>query len=866
MIRTPQNGQEISMAMLDGNGMCKEVLNKFCQSKPQLQLLAILNPTLESLPQAFNTSLASHPPPMTNLDILVLRGCDFLVDIGHIRELSKLTVLEISGASSLAQIPPDIFEKMTKLQSLHLSSLQIEELPASFYKLTELQRLLLKNCPKLHKLGCLEKCDNIVVLNLSGATSLNAFPCKNLEKMPKLRTLDLSNTNISNLIKIGRIEHLTHISLRGCPRVDRIPSIASLPSLQVLDISGAKNFTEIHDKSFANNYALNILDLSGTQIRKLPSSVGNPRHLCLKGCSSLEELSFMESLKNLEALDLSNASNVKIEEKFFESLTKLRLLNLSKTNIESLPYLSNHSELRQLLLSHCSSLYELPQLKNLPKLEVLDLSGCTLLKEIQDESFDRMTCLQKLILSETQFEILPSLSKLVTLRVLLLASCSRLKVLLSLESLSRLEELNLSSVTCLGETGAADFLKDMGHLQILDLSESNLKKLPSMSNLENLSQLLLRGCNQLEEVPDLQHLTKLEVLDVSGTAIRQLPHLQDLVKLKVLDLSGTALSQLPSLNNLTNLHQLLLRDCPNLDPFFQHEIPDQSVKECHWHISNLPEMITDSNRPSTSVSGSTFLKLLEKNLSVRQLLEKSPSLRETGLKQFHLSVRPVDKQNSGGIHCCGDVRGIYFQARCFPYFDEQGISLELCGFHDFPQGIDDVLSSAEYVFLFDNIFIKELYDLGAQNIKHMKGCWIERCENMQSVFHSKEEGDISKLWKNLEILWLSNLHNLTSIYSGNLQHQGLRSLKLLYLDCCPRLSSLFSSSHLPKNLEILQIKFCDNLETVVENSTSEDCALPKLCKLILFGLPKLKSIGAALPSLQDCNRIVRDCPQLQSEF
>lgn len=122
-IRTPKKGQERPMAMLDGNGMCKEVLNNFCLSNPQLQVLAIFNPTLKSLPPAFNPTLVSQAPVlnptttpqppvfpcMAELDILVLRGCDFLVDIGHIRELSKLTVLEISGACSLVEIPNDLF-------------------------------------------------------------------------------------------------------------------------------------------------------------------------------------------------------------------------------------------------------------------------------------------------------------------------------------------------------------------------------------------------------------------------------------------------------------------------------------------------------------------------------------------------------------------------------------------------------------------------------------------------------------------------------------------------------------------------------------------------------------------------------------
>ncbi|GFS42300.1 hypothetical protein Acr_00g0079150 [Actinidia rufa] len=106
--------------------------------------------------------------------------------------------------------------------------------------------------------------------------------------------------------------------------------------------------------------------------------------------------------------------------------------------------------------------------------------------------------------------------------------------LAKLESLTKLEELNLCSVPCLGES--ADFLKNMVQLQILDLSETHIKLLPSMSKLNNLTKLFLRGCKHLVAVEDLEALTRLGVLD----------------------LSGTALTHLPSLSNLTNLRHLLL--------------------------------------------------------------------------------------------------------------------------------------------------------------------------------------------------------------------------------------------------------------------------------------------------------------------
>ncbi|KAI7989504.1 putative disease resistance protein [Camellia lanceoleosa] len=835
MIKTPCSGKKgkLSTLLLDGNRLCSEVLNKFCQSNLELQVLAIFNPTLKSLPRALSE--------IKELNMLVLRGCDFLVNVDLIQELSNLTVLEISGACSLEKLPHNLFDKMTQLRSLNLSGLLITSLPDSFYKLTELHRLLLKDCSKLMELKPLKRSDKLVVLNLSGAASLVNFPYVTLKGMTKLQTLDLSNTKIQKPPIFGGIQQLTHISLRDCHCVERLPSIESLTSLQVLDISGAKSFAEFQNPSFETNAGLKIIDLSGTKVESLPSNIGNPHHLYLKGCFMLKELTYMKALKDLEALHLSGASSlVKIEDMFFEDLKKLRIFDVSETNIKKLPSLLNLCKLRQLLLSHCSSLKKLPQLNNLKKLEVLDLLGCSALTVIQDTSFD-------------QIDSLPSLSHLTNLRRLLLNKCINLKELPPLGSLTKLEELNLSSVKCFGESGA-DFLEHMGHLQILDLSETPLKKLPSMSKLKDLKQLFLRGCQLLESLQDLEALTKLEVLDLSGTALTHLPPLNNFTKLRQLvlrdcanleeflhlemcDPSGAKIKVLPyGISELTCLEQL---DLPNM---MKNQEADEKKINCleeepnqyQWHISSLPDMLTDSNRPFISVSSSKIFQHLEKN--------------STGFKQFHFSVCPVDQQNKkGGIHCYRDeliFRGIFSQARCFSCMIDQERSLEICGFHHFPKGTE----CAKYLFLFDNAFVKELYDLAANTIKLMKGCWIERSKNMESVFHAEEEDDDVELGKDLEVLWLSNLLNFESIYSENLQHETFQNLKYMYLDCCPKISSVFSSSQKLENLEVLEIKFCDKLEALFDDKSAQ-CKLPKLHTLHLWELPKLKSIGCVMPSL-----------------
>ncbi|KAI8025915.1 putative disease resistance protein [Camellia lanceoleosa] len=111
----------------------------------------------------------------------------------------------------------------------------------------------------------------------------------------------------------------------------------------------------------------------------------------------------------------------------------------------------------------------------------------------------------------------------------------------------------------------------MSHLQILDLSETQIGWLPSMSNLKSLRQLSIRGCEDLPTVPDLEVLMSLEVLDLSGTAV----------------------THIPSLENFSNLKQLLLRGCSNLEGFMHGEMIDllgTTVKELPYGISKLTHL------------------------------------------------------------------------------------------------------------------------------------------------------------------------------------------------------------------------------------------------------------------------------------
>ncbi|KAF7147231.1 hypothetical protein RHSIM_Rhsim03G0013200 [Rhododendron simsii] len=828
-------GLKLSTLFLDGCHCC-EILNCFYPSKQELreelQVLAIFNPTFESLPQLLND--------LHELVVLVLRSCDFLVKIDNKFDFKNLTVLEISNASSLKKIPDDFFDLIPKLESLHLSELKLNPLPLSIYNLTELRWLILRGCSCFQTLNSLKNFKKLLVLDVSGATALTKFEDKVFKHTPHLQTLNLSLTSITLVPKFSDLKELTHFSLSGCKHLGRFRRTHSLPSLQVLDLSGAINFQEFHQLSPGLPTGIKILDLSETRLRNLPSSM-NPRHLFLKRCSGIQKLTCTQTLQNLEVLDLSGTTSlVEIEDKFFSKLDSLQILNLSETSIQSLPSLSNVSDLRQLFLS-----------------------GCKSLTEIKDESFEHMSCLEHLDLSETRIKFLPSLLNLGNLSMLSLKGCTQLEKIPALETLSNLEELNLCGIDCLKEMGAG-FLEHMSQLQILDLSETQVVELPSMSNLKSLHQLYLRGCQRLQRVPNLEELTTLEVLDLSGTAITCLPlmdsftnlrklllmgcpNLEGFLQMEMLDLLGAKVDQLPyGISNLTNLEFL---DIPNMRNTQAAEsrntdLPQEGLEPYQWGISSF-------ENPSTSVSSKLFVQFLEKN----------PSILETSFTQFHLCVCPTEGEKESrstyfySKECV--FRDIRFQAAEFCHFKEQR-SLEIRGFNLFPKGIEDVLSIADCIFFVNNTFVKCLSDIGVSSLKAMTGCWIEGCTEMEGVFETGKEDDIAELGTKLQFLGFSNAINLRTSHGG----QAFQNLTCLYLDCCPKLSTLFSSSQLPENLRVLHVRFCDKLVSIFDiEEKSPEPELRNLEKLYLWELPEFKRIECGLPSLQTLT--VWECPKLQ---
>ncbi|OMO84481.1 NB-ARC domain-containing protein [Corchorus capsularis] len=482
--------EAISSLVIDGSHLCRELPETFFQTKQHLKVLAIVNPRLKTFP--FSDS------KMENLVVLVLRGAYLLEDCKHIAKLKALKALEISGATYLEEIPDGLFNDVPRLRSLNLSALGIKVLPSSVSNLTELRRLIVRQCSCLEELPKLDKLVMLEVIDVSQCTSLKKIQDKCFKSQLRLQVLDFSETKIEKLPIVRFLKDLTRLTLRGCKRLALLRFLKALPKLKVVDLSGAVRIEEINDDNFENTENLSVLDLSYTRIHFLPSSISNLCHLKLKGCSNLQNLPSTNKLGDLESLDLSGATSLRnIQDVSFEHLKHLSYLNLSNTKVATLPSLCNLGNLRKLLLKDCSWLHSLPEMRGLIRLEVFDLSGCKALSDIPEEAFDDMSQLQELNLSETKIKHLPSFQSLRNLHFLVLRDCFELQSLPALDPLSELEVLDLSGTKSLNEV-KAESLKQMTHLQTLKLSNLAFEDISFISNLINLHQLYLNDCSSVQ--------------------------------------------------------------------------------------------------------------------------------------------------------------------------------------------------------------------------------------------------------------------------------------------------------------------------------------------------------------------------------
>ena len=303
-----------------------------------------------------------------------------------------------------------------------------------------------------------------------------------LAKLPVLRALDLSRTEVASVEPLKGLTALQSLDLVGTKVLDLRPleGLTALQSLTLFD-------TPVADlEPLKSLTGLQSLNLDSTQVAEVEP---------LKGLTALQslDLSFtdvvnvqpLKGLTALRSLDLSNTQVANVEP--LKSLTGLRSLDLSSTQIADIAPLKGLTALRSLDLSNTRVAIVDP-LKSLSALETLDLNG-TQVGNV--EPLKGLTGLQSLNLDSAQVaEVEP------------------------LKGLTALRELNLNST----QVANLEPLKGLTALETLDLNNTQVGNVEPLKGLTALRELNLYS-TQVANLEPLKGLSALETLDLNGTQV-----------------------------------------------------------------------------------------------------------------------------------------------------------------------------------------------------------------------------------------------------------------------------------------------------------------------------------------------------------
>ncbi|XP_016651016.1 PREDICTED: disease resistance protein TAO1-like [Prunus mume] len=419
------------------------------------------------------------------------------------------------------------------LRVLHWYRCPLQSFPPNFRP----KGLRLLNLPYslIKQLGeGLKHMEKLTFLNFSGSEFLTEIP--DLSSSPNLRYLNASGC--TSLVEVhpsvGYLDKIETLNFDYCCELTKFPNKVGLKSLKLFLLYGCKkleSFPEIVDKMESSI----TLDLGRTAIKELPASIG--QLIGLKKLSffkysikelptSIGQLIGLEELwlerNAIKELPASIGQLIGLEELWLErnaikelpasigQLIGLKKLSFFKYSIKELPTsIGQLIGLEELWLER-NAIKELPasigHLIGLKKLSFFKYS----IKELP-ASIGQLIGLEELWLERNAIKELPaSIGHLIGLKKLSFFKYSIKELPASIGQLIGLKKLGLIG-TAIKELPSS--VGNLTALELLRLDRSAIVELPSsIGNLAVLKELYLRGCENLENLP--QSIYGLQNLDI----------------------------------------------------------------------------------------------------------------------------------------------------------------------------------------------------------------------------------------------------------------------------------------------------------------------------------------------------------------
>ena len=484
---------------------------------------------------------------------------------------------------SLAELGVEVLSTPDGLEAIAGSRFKSQSLPEADSLLAKLPvlRVLDLSRTEVANVEPLKGLTGLLSLDLSRTEVASVEPLKGLTA---LQSLDLVGTNVTDLRPLEGLTELKSLTLFDTPVADLEPlkgltglQSLNLDSTQVAEVEPLKGLTALQSLDLSFTDVVNVQPLKGlTALRSLDLS-NTP-------VANVEPL---KGLTGLRSLDLSNTQIADIAP--LKDLTALRSLDLSNTQVANVDPLKGQSALQSLNLFG-TKIANVEPLKGLTGLLSLNLNGTQVANV---EPLKGLTALRELNLNSTQVANLDPLKGLSALETLDLNN-TRVANVEPLKGLTALRELNLYST----QVANLEPLKALSALETLDLNGTQVANVEPLKGLTALRELNLNS-TQVANLEPLKALSALETLDLNDTQVANVEPLKGLTALRELNLNSTQVANLEPLKGLTALRTLdlsatkvadltPLQDLPNLTKV--NGVSDEELKKLNAYRGsiNLP--------------------------------------------------------------------------------------------------------------------------------------------------------------------------------------------------------------------------------------------------------------------------------------
>ena len=338
---------------------------------------------------------------------------------------------------------------------------------------------------------------------------------------------------IANDPKVTSLEKIASLMRRAKTLEDGTPLDPT-----ILDVTGSANLVSMAGAwQFQNLKSIIAIDCPKLKTMDGVTGLQQLNELNIAHNATLADVSAIRGLKSLVTINLTDSPALK--ELNIEGLPKLKNLYLTScSGLQSLD-VQPFPELRQLYLDSCRKLNHLVGLGSLSNLTDLDMSNCHSLEQINGlEQLKSLVVFDIRNIELADFSVLGGLPELEMLRLGGQANITNLK---PFEKLQNLQEIHIEA--CPNFNSLEGMPKSLSRYAGF-VNCPNLTSVKGVSNAsENLTQLDLTGCTNLQDIAEIKTLA--ELIFVSFASCRKIKNIDQLVdnkNLKIIRLGGSGVT------------------------------------------------------------------------------------------------------------------------------------------------------------------------------------------------------------------------------------------------------------------------------------------------------------------------------------